>query len=331
VVIKKTYKTLCCQGGFSLIELMIALVISLFLIGGILSVFSSNQQTSQVKRDLDNAQEAFRFASFTIARIVKLGGGTNPSDPAMLQPSANDELIVSFLRRPGITDCLGLPAGGAGVAVNTFFVDAGALLCENDSGQIATLVSNIDSMEVRYGVPGTNQWIENNDFMLAAELEADSAMNWNDVTSAHIQLRMTGSGLETTFVAAARGKLIAQHGGGTVVDNEDAIADQEDGNDGVDEGSDDPNNDEQDNGEQPPIDLDSDEDSDQSGNENNEDGGSLLPPTGVSCSCSRSGNSSNYSLTGSNPTECSNQCCNDADNKCTDSNNCEFIAWCPTQ
>lgn len=329
MIMQKPGKRFCCQTGFSLIELMIALVISLFLIGGILSVFSSNQQTSQVKRELDNAQEAFRFASFSIARLVKLGGGANPSDPAILEPSNDNELIVSFLHRPGVTDCLGLPAGGTGVAVNTFYVEDSALLCENNSGQIATLVSNVDSMEVRYGVPGNSQWIEDADFMLAAELEADTSMNWADVTSVHIRLSMIGSGLETTFVAAARGKLIAQHGGGAAVDNEDVIADQDEDNDGA-EGNDEPNpnDNEQDTGEQSPVDTGGDDNSDPSGGES-EDGGSVLPPAGVSCSCKRSGGSGKYSLTGSNPASCSNQCCSDAENKCS-GNNCEFTAWCPT-
>lgn len=328
---QKPYKQFGCQAGFSLIELMIALVISLFLIGGILSIFSSNQQTSQVKRELDNAQEAFRFASFSITRIVKLGGGASPSDPAILEPSNDNELLVSFLHSPGITDCLGLPApaGGSGVAMNTFYIEDNALLCKNDSAQIATLVSNVDSMEVRYGVPGNSPWIEDANFMLAAELEENTSMDWADVTSVHIQLRMIGSGLETTFVAAARGKLIAQHGGGVAVDNEDVLDDQDENNGGLD-GNDEPNpnDNEHDAGNQPPIDTGGDDNSDPSGGEN-DDGGSISPPTGVSCSCKQTGGSGKFSLTGSNPASCSDQCCNDAGNKCS-GNKCDFIAWCPT-
>ena len=59
--------------GFTLIELMVALVLGLLMIGAVIIVFISNQQTAITKQELDRAQEAFRFASHTITRVVQQG------------------------------------------------------------------------------------------------------------------------------------------------------------------------------------------------------------------------------------------------------------------
>ena len=59
--------------GFTLIELMVALVLGLLMIGAVTIVFISNQQTAIAKQELDRAQEAFRFASHTITRVVQQG------------------------------------------------------------------------------------------------------------------------------------------------------------------------------------------------------------------------------------------------------------------
>ena len=200
------------QKGFSLVELMIALLIGLFLIIGVVSFFISNQQTSEIKRNLDNAQEAFRFASMSISRVVRLGGGVNPGDPAILEPPNNDVLIISFLEGDGVKDCLGQAAENEGdIAENRFFVNDGALLCDNSS-QTGTLISGVESMEVKYGVPGADQWIADADFVSANEVTAGSA-DWPDVTSVRVKLKMKGSGHETVFVAAARGKVMVNQEG----------------------------------------------------------------------------------------------------------------------
>ena len=70
----KTFKPLARYSrGFTLIELMVALVLGLLMIGAVIIVFISNQQTAIAKQELDRAQEAFRFASHTIMRVVQQG------------------------------------------------------------------------------------------------------------------------------------------------------------------------------------------------------------------------------------------------------------------
>ncbi len=71
------------QSGFSLIEIMIALLIGLFLLGGILQFFSASQQTYRMQSNLARLQENGRFAlDFLVHDIRMLGywgclSGTN--------------------------------------------------------------------------------------------------------------------------------------------------------------------------------------------------------------------------------------------------------------
>lgn len=62
------------SAGFSLIELLIALVLGLMLTIGMISVFSGNQRSSQVNAAIANMQENARFAVDMIARDVRMAG-----------------------------------------------------------------------------------------------------------------------------------------------------------------------------------------------------------------------------------------------------------------
>ena len=62
------------QAGFSLVEIMIALLIGLFLMGGILQMFSASQQTYRMQSNLARLQENGRFALDFLARDIRTAG-----------------------------------------------------------------------------------------------------------------------------------------------------------------------------------------------------------------------------------------------------------------
>ncbi|PPD30706.1 MAG: pilus assembly protein PilW [Methylomonas sp.] len=61
--------------GFSLVELMIAMVLGLFLIGGVVSVFLSNRQVYRQNENLARMQENARYAFEVVARDVREAAG----------------------------------------------------------------------------------------------------------------------------------------------------------------------------------------------------------------------------------------------------------------
>ena len=64
------------QVGFSLIELMISLVLGLVLIGGVISVFLSNQQSYRTNQALSQLQDNARTAFEMMARDIRQAGSS---------------------------------------------------------------------------------------------------------------------------------------------------------------------------------------------------------------------------------------------------------------
>jgi len=59
------------NSGFTLVEIMIALAISLFVLMGITATYSSINWTIQASKELENAQEVIRYSSHVFTRSLK--------------------------------------------------------------------------------------------------------------------------------------------------------------------------------------------------------------------------------------------------------------------
>lgn len=70
------------QAGFGLIELMIAMVLGLLVIGAAFAVFQSNQRSFQANEGLNRIQESARVAYELISRDLRAAGGTACSNLA---------------------------------------------------------------------------------------------------------------------------------------------------------------------------------------------------------------------------------------------------------
>jgi len=67
------------QAGLTLVELMVSLVLSLVLLGGVIQMFVSNKQGYQLSDELARMQESARFASFLLERDLRMAGYTGCS------------------------------------------------------------------------------------------------------------------------------------------------------------------------------------------------------------------------------------------------------------
>lgn len=186
--------------GFTLIELMVAMVISLILIGGTVSVFLANQQSFRSKQQLDNAQEAFRFSSQSMNSVIRQG---NAVDDASTGESLVIETVASA--GDGINDCLGREINGA--VSNKYYLDGGQLRCMVTDGASTfdeALVENVDQLEFRFN-PDTEYWATSTGVFL----DSGDITDWSTIRSVRVRLRMQGSGLETTFISTLRAPTIA--------------------------------------------------------------------------------------------------------------------------
>lgn len=75
----KTFPAKQSQNGLTLIELMIAMMLGVFLMVGILKIFSSSKQAYKLQENLSRLQENGRFAMDFITKDVRMAGYTGCS------------------------------------------------------------------------------------------------------------------------------------------------------------------------------------------------------------------------------------------------------------
>lgn len=114
------------QTGFSLVELMIAMVISLVLIFACTSVYSSLQASLNVAKDLSTAQESLRTAHYLMARSVRQGYGMEVKVVDGLQ-----QLVITYGSEADDYNFYGCLGGTqASGSTDTFYVKDNYLYCE---------------------------------------------------------------------------------------------------------------------------------------------------------------------------------------------------------
>ena len=183
------------QSGVSLVEILVAMVISLFLLGGIIQVYMGNKTTFTFTNAMAEIQENGRFAMETITRDLRLSGEWgcilfDPSDTSNINNAINagsypdyDSDFHDFVNEEGIegtngtglngSDTLIVRGGKPGQAnVESPFIVAGTLQLFTDtintiSGGDIILVTRCgsndllgtaeaDILPVLSVVPGTN-------------------------------------------------------------------------------------------------------------------------------------------------------------------------------
>ncbi len=127
-------------GGFTLIELMIAMVLGLIVVGGALAIFSSNKVTYLSTENLGRIEENGRVAFELMAREIREAGGNAcaknlPVANILNNPGSNwwsnwNDPIKGY----GGTDTLGTPAFGTATGQRVSGTDAIELKSTFDSG-----------------------------------------------------------------------------------------------------------------------------------------------------------------------------------------------------
>jgi type IV pilus assembly protein PilW len=223
------------QRGLTLIELLIAVAIGLFLVGGLLTLVQAMKRTSVSQSGLSQLQENERMAMSLMTDVIQSTGYfTNPlvntaasSFPVTGAFTTAGQAIVgsgsSGAAAPGhaitvrymtsgtdnIINCTGnTSAVGAATFTNQFSIDAnGNLQCQLTVKAAATtittvpLISGLQNMQILYGVQ-TNTSVSTNS--VDTYLDATAVTNgayWGSVKSVRVTL---------TFVNPLYGTLAGQ-------------------------------------------------------------------------------------------------------------------------
>ncbi|MEY6434098.1 PilW family protein [Thioalkalicoccus limnaeus] len=83
------------QRGLSLVEIMVALFVGLFLTAGILQIFAGTRQTYRFEEALSRIQENGRFALETIARDARMAGFAGCVGLDNMHVEGSDDLVLA--------------------------------------------------------------------------------------------------------------------------------------------------------------------------------------------------------------------------------------------
>jgi type IV pilus assembly protein PilW len=194
------------EKGFTLIELMIAIVLGLLLIAGVMTVFVSTKQGYRLENGLSLMQSTGRATLDLLSREIMMAGYPQSQNiesfiPAMTKDGGGSDSDQFAVRYQSDTDCLnGTPpvyADGKRYAKNMYFIQNNALVCrtlaEDDSTIAeAAIVQGVENMQLLYGedtTPGDD--VTNATRYVTACPESgtcsdDNVANWDNVVSVRI-------------------------------------------------------------------------------------------------------------------------------------------------
>jgi type IV pilus assembly protein PilW len=218
--IQQTSELRCSeQDGFTLIELMIALLIGLFLAGGLLVLVQDNRRVFGNQNQMAQLQDSERLALSMMTDVIQMAGyfpdptsnsaqstmlATTATTPAMVAGQAltgtynaavpGDSITVRYTTSgsDGILTCTGTSSTGAIFTyINTFSVVKNAagvsqLVCTREDGVQYPLVNGVTNLSVTYGVNTTGSGNNVDTYQNAAQVTA--ASNWSNVISLRIEL-----------------------------------------------------------------------------------------------------------------------------------------------
>ncbi|MDI6526069.1 PilW family protein [Pseudomonas otitidis] len=164
------------QKGLSLVELMVVLVISGFLIVGVTQIYFANKVNYIAQQSVGEVQDNSRFAARVLEQqFMKAGYKTLPQDSReMAFPSraaqggcpafaagqvvglltSGKGVCLRYQRRvAGELDCLGAPISTNAAIVTKIELNGdGDLLCSAQSGTAQALVSGVSDIQFTFGV-----------------------------------------------------------------------------------------------------------------------------------------------------------------------------------
>jgi type IV pilus assembly protein PilW len=211
------------QKGFTLIEIMIALTIGVFLTGALLTIVQTNRRVFGEQSQLAQMQDNERMAMTMMGDVIQTAGyfpnpvintsttALNAAGPFTVGQSISgtlgagppgDQIQVRYMTAggDGILNCSGLsnPVGALNqVYVNVFQVQAGQLVCTMNGTQYVLVGGvpgsglDITNMTVLYGVRGDVTQPGNNVDTYMDAQQVTNAVLWNSVISVQVTLIFT--------------------------------------------------------------------------------------------------------------------------------------------
>ncbi len=215
------------QRGLSVISLMIAMAIGVFLVGGVVTIYVNSSASFRTRNVVSDVTEIQRFALDDMRRIVSMAGrditGSEEDSPnsRTFPPmvsggiedggaTGSDVIAIRYRRGPSCGAYLNIASGVAPATVR-FLVSNNQLICELNTVS-TVLASNVYALQALYGVDMNDDGFADN-YMPASTLNSQAAPSgsstpWSRVVSIRIGIVAGSLGtLPREAIPAAAGTL----------------------------------------------------------------------------------------------------------------------------
>ena len=189
------------QQGMTLIEIMIALILGLFLITGVLQIFLGAKQSNRMLDNLSRMQENGRFAMDFISRDIRMAGfseecskppaGETNIVPLAIAGTNDDGLNNSDSITTKVSDAACPIAGATLVTTPTVFSIGGTaskpgLYRKVGAGATQELIEGIENMQILYGVDNDDD--KTPDYYMPVDPADPSVVDMEKVVSVRVNL-----------------------------------------------------------------------------------------------------------------------------------------------
>lgn len=127
------------QSGYTLLEMLIAMTVGLFLLAGVAMSYSAIKSTVRMTQELSDAQEVIRYTSQVFTRSAK----QTISEPTV----SADGLTIQFEQFANVLSCQGTTPTAD--YTETYTLSNGFLTCDIGNGA-ARLLKGIDSINFTF-------------------------------------------------------------------------------------------------------------------------------------------------------------------------------------
>lgn len=211
------------QLGITLVELMIAMVIGLVIVGVAGQLLLSGKRSVETQAGTGAIQEGGRFSLYFLQRDIRMAGFPRTFGPSSSQPPANafvtanttdgasgasDQIQVMYNSDPRMPDsdedCLGqesatVASGGCAAnpsdrdndgncswrVTNHYFVNNGALMCRGIGNAAAQqIIQGVEGMQILYGVDTNNDTYAD----VYRNATAVTAADWSRIAAVRVSL-----------------------------------------------------------------------------------------------------------------------------------------------
>ena len=135
------------QHGLSLVELMVAITLSLLLTLGVIQIFSSSKQTYQVQDALNRLQENARFALDFLTYDIRMAGNLGCDSSVNVSHHIADlpkvDAGIEAYDYNNLPDQIVLLAGGANLEDDDVVADTDVLIVKGAAGSGADLIDDM--------------------------------------------------------------------------------------------------------------------------------------------------------------------------------------------